>query len=373
MKIALISRYTYPFVSGGVEIHIWNLAKRLSYLGHNVEICSFKKSRNQEIQLDCLTKEIKITEFHNIISLSKYLLQGKFDIYHYHGYRDPLMALCVLITYNKKKNIFTPHAIFPGNSLREKFLKYLYDITLGYASLRLCKKIIALNTENRDQIKKVGTREKKIDIIPNCIEYDEYTKLPDQKLFRDTFGIKEDFILFIGRLNYFKGLDYAIKSMIGLKNYGSKLIIIGRDDGYKDKLVQYIQECNLEESVLILDSQPRQILLSALQACQSFILPSRHEGLPTVMLEAMACGKLVFASRNASQDVIIDGYNGFIFDNLNQKCMCDKIISIFGPENIDQNKIDQICKQAIETVKKEYSWETNVIKVEQIYKGIGEE
>lgn len=109
---------------------------------------------------------------------------------------------------------------------------------------------------------------------------------------RHRFG--EPLLLFVGRLVYYKGLDYLIEAM---REVPARLLIIG-DGPWKAKLAQAVQRNGLRSKVILLGERPPEQLPAYYQACDLFVLPSTHksEAFGIVQLEAMACGKPVIST-----------------------------------------------------------------------------
>lgn len=99
----------------------------------------------------------------------------------------------------------------------------------------------------------------------------------------------QNYLLSIGRItNAHKGFDILVKAMKYLKDEGfnEKLYIIG-DGPDKDKLNRQIQSLNLEEQITLIGFENNPY--NWMKKCKLFILPSNYEGLPTVLIEALAC------------------------------------------------------------------------------------
>jgi len=101
-------------------------------------------------------------------------------------------------------------------------------------------------------------------------------------------------LLFVGRLVYYKGLEYLIEAMRAVP---ARLLIIG-DGPLKAKLAQTVQQNGLSRKVVLLGERPLDQLPAYYHACDLFVLPSTHksEAFGIVQLEAMTCGKPVIST-----------------------------------------------------------------------------
>lgn len=141
-----------------------------------------------------------------------------------------------------------------------------------------------------------------ISIIPNGVDLDEFS-VP-----------KRDWsppcILSVGRVVYQKGLDLALSALAGLKDVEWKWLIAG--DGPEVPVLQAMaQEHGLQDRLYFLGWLTAGQLKEQYAAANLFLFPSRHEGMPNAVLEAMAGGLPVIATRIAgSEELVLDGETG---------------------------------------------------------------
>ena len=148
-----------------------------------------------------------------------------------------------------------------------------------------------------------------IEVIPNGIDLNFFKpSVRDGKIPQ---------LLFTGRVVYQKGLDLLIEALSKLMNIPWELSIIG-DGSYKDQLQQRINVLGLTGRIRFHGWCNQKELLPILAQSHIFVNPSRHEGMPNAVLEAMACGLPVIATRIAgNEDLVKNGENGFLVANEN--------------------------------------------------------
>jgi N-acetylgalactosamine-N,N'-diacetylbacillosaminyl-diphospho-undecaprenol 4-alpha-N-acetylgalactosaminyltransferase len=121
-----------------------------------------------------------------------------------------------------------------------------------------------------------------------------------------------DYTLAIGRLNRQKGFDILIKSFAksDLKNR-IKLVILGEGKERKN-LEELIAELNLKNQVLLFGKVDNPFIY--MKYAKLFILSSRYEGFPVVLLEALACGTPVIAANceTGTSEIIVNKKNGLL-------------------------------------------------------------
>lgn len=361
----MVGKYFYP-VLGGVEIHMQNLAQELIKKGHDVEVyTSDMDFAGNKIRQPEQVEGIKIKRFSNIASLFKAIKNSSHDVIHYHLFRVVYVDIAIIAgKISRKPLVFTPHCVYPAQSLSMTIAKAIYDSSFGRLSLSLVDKIIALTDNDRNDIIKIGANHGKIEIVPNSIRFENFELPVSGELFKNEYGL-DKFLLYVGRIDWNKGLEYVVRAMPKLRNLGLNFVIVGEDVGYKPVLDKLIKEHGVELEVLFTGKISQELLLSAYSACTMFILPSFYEGLPTVVLEAMAYRKPVIATKTGGTKYVIrHGYNGFL-------------IEYGDPDNIYEtvkeallSDLEEIGENARRDVKANYSWEISAGKIERIYEGL---
>jgi 1,4-alpha-glucan branching enzyme len=156
--------------------------------------------------------------------------------------------------------------------------------------------------------------ENKIRVIPNGIDLESISKIKDYDTsVLSKYDLERDkYVLFIGRLSLLKGAQYLIKAFSSIKKEYSKLklVIVGTGDfeNYLRDLARGIEDVVFTGYV---DSLADKKLLY--ENCLAVAVPSLYEGLPMVVLEAMAFRKAVIASDVGGMPLVIrHGRNGFL-------------------------------------------------------------
>jgi glycosyltransferase involved in cell wall biosynthesis len=176
----------------------------------------------------------------------------------------------------------------------------------------------------------------------------------------DKFKITKEYnkrcnlIGYVGRLSNEKGVCNFLKSikLISDMDIGFKFIIIGEGQ-LQEKISSYIKINNLDDIVKLESWVNHEELPNILNKFKLIVIPSYTEGLPNIMLEAMACGTPVLANKiGAIPDYIQDGKTGFLMENNTPKNIEKKII-----HSVKYDKIDKIIENADKIIKKEFSYE----------------
>jgi glycosyltransferase involved in cell wall biosynthesis len=119
------------------------------------------------------------------------------------------------------------------------------------------------------------------------------------------------FILAVGRLAYVKGFDKLIDAFALLKNTDLDLLIVG-DGGERNRLDEQCKRLGLEDRVFM-PGEKKNVQDYYVQA-ELFVLPSRSEGYPNALIEAMSfgCACIAVDCNYGPRDIITDGVNGLL-------------------------------------------------------------
>ncbi|MEW5801286.1 MAG: glycosyltransferase [bacterium] len=130
-------------------------------------------------------------------------------------------------------------------------------------------------------------------------------------------------VLFVGNLVEVKGVDRLLSAWQILvhelkPSFGIELLIIG-EGPKRQKLEKQAKDAGIAGSVRFAGGKPHREICHWMRSAYCLCLPSRSEGMPNVVLEALACGIPVVASRVGEVPFLIeDGVNGFIVPKDNE-------------------------------------------------------
>lgn len=167
----------------------------------------------------------------------------------------------------------------------------------------------------------LGKYKKKIYIAHE--HYLDFNKFKIKKRYDD----RDNLVGYIGRLSEEKGvfnLIKAISQLLKIRN-DIKFIFIGDGDA-REKIEKYLIENKLHNKVIMKGWILNEKLPDYFNELKLIVLPSYTEGLPNVLLEAMACGTPVLTtSVGAIPDITKDGETGFLMENNSPECIVANI------------------------------------------------
>lgn len=242
----------------------------------------------------------KIYEFNN---LRKYMKNKPDNIYFTLSMRYLNLFVAISNIFLNNSIIATEHCDYYTTPVFFRLLKSIF--------YRKFTRIVTLTDKDRDiYIRKFNN----VRTIVNPLSfYPEYISKNKEKVF-----------LNVGRLTKQKGQDMLIEAWNKSNTNGWKLRIVG-DGELKEIYTKMIKELNMENSIEIL--KPTKDILNYYMSSSVFILSSRWEGLPMVLLEAMSCGLpcISFDCETGPSQLIKDNYNGYLVEAENIDRLSEKI------------------------------------------------
>jgi glycosyltransferase involved in cell wall biosynthesis len=238
-----------------------------------------------------------------------------------------------------------------GGNIRVRCLRKMRKLILNRAD-----KIVAPSFFLAGVIEKWGIKRQKIEVI--CNPYSpvkpEPFDLPDKK--KNSIRIATG-----GRLVSWKGIDQVIKALGSIKN--GFLLIFG-DGPERRKLEQLAAQLTLQERICFTGNLSRAQVNFLLSESDCFILNSTYEGLPHIILEAMAAGCPVIATNiGGIPEIIQDTENGFLIEPGNESAMIAAINGIKDDGVLNR----QIVEEGRRTVKKNFNIDKLFQKTERIF------
>ncbi len=367
MKILVIS----PVYSlSGVPLAQLRLAKALGEIGHNVDLIYGKKKypnlkKEKKIKLIFLNKITTLGMFFPII---KYIFFKKPDIiFSAEDHLNVLVVLACIITFSKAKlsvsSRVTPLDTYKNSNIifsKHWFLKKMFPIVNLRANVLTC-----VSKDMVKQYKKIFPYSKQVSVYNIISTKDAYHKMKRKNIHKWFKDKKNQIIIAAGSLAKWKGFDDLVKSISIIdkkdKNYKFKLAIIG-EGTEKKELDKLILKNKLRHRVKIF--KPVINLLKYFYNADIFVLSSRVEGMPNVMLEAMMCGCTIVSTNCKTGPKEIIGKNKFGYlAKVNNPVDLSKKIKLALNKKINKNKTEKILRKfsSKQILKKHFS----LLKIER--------
>lgn len=383
MKIAqVISTPPFAWATGGSSRVAYELSKELAKRGHDVTILTTDLYKPGLRSHSCNSKIVDgitvlrfsyISDFlawnHKIYispSLIKYLFNNlnNYDIVHL----QDLISVHAISTYfycamNNIPYVVTTHGSIPW--LAQKNFAYKFVSIILKRLLVSSSKVLALSDTEAMQCVKLGINKKKIEIVPNGINYLDYELKIAEGAFKEKYriGKRDKIILYVGRIHESKGLDLLInafsKILVRLPN--TVLVMIGPDDGYKSRLLSLVKSTGLEKKVFFTDFIDDQAKILAFKEADVFVTP-KFSGFPITFLEACACGTPIITTNIGDELQWIHNNVGFV-TNYSEIELANAVCVILENDLLRETFRYNMKKMILE----KFNWQVIAQKVEYIY------
>ena len=151
------------------------------------------------------------------------------------------------------------------------------------------------------------------------------------------FDERDNLVGYIGRLSEEKGILNFVKAIPEvIKESDDIKFLIGGDGELQGEIEKYLDGESLNDRVKLAGWITHKKLPDYLNELKLVVLPSYTEGLPNLMLEAMACGTPVLATPvGGIPDVITDGETGFIMENNSPVCIAENVMRALEPPDLE--------------------------------------
>ncbi len=168
-------------------------------------------------------------------------------------------------------------------------------------ALRGADRVICVSGDLADKVCRLGVAPERVTVVPNGMDPQAFAP-GDRSEARRGLGwpLERKVILYVGNIFRTKGLDELAEAAAQLARDGREdflVVLAGPEGEYGPQLRERIAGLGLGERCLLLGAQPHERVPELMRACDIFCLPSWREGSPTVIPEALACGKPVVATR----------------------------------------------------------------------------
>lgn len=352
MKIAIANHGLYPLTLGGMEKHTWGLAKSLKTLGHEVHVLIPEPKRDLDVSFGLhflkwpRSPHFLISNYFFSKQVGQWLDENRPDVCLAQGFNA--------WAYLKNKNIpvvYHPHGLemFGAHSSTLEKIKYTPLKKLVHYHTRHADCTVSLGGGmTRILINAVGMEPEKITEIPNAIftkDYAPQTKQPHS-------------FLWVGRLAFNKGIDLLEKTLELIPYESFKLTLVGSGPE-RERVEKVVRK---DARVTWLEKADDPMLKNLYATHETLVFSSRFEGMPTVILEALASGCNVIATNIGCVSEVLTHAPENMCD-VSSEALARKIKSQLKAGPIKTSDIENNISQA-----KKFDWE----RVAQKFTGLFE-
>ena len=321
MRILIVNS-EYPPIGGGAGNASANIARELGKLGHEVCVLTSAFGDLPRDEIVGPLRVIRVPSLRRRADRSGALEQGMFIlagsaamvriipgwkpeiIIAFFGVPAGPVALLVKCLYKIPYIVslrggdvpgFRPYDFGTYHKIIAPLLRLIWRNASAIVANSEGLRTLAVNFENRFPIS----------IIPNGVDLERFGSPSDRSW-------EPARLLFVGRIVHQKGLDLLLPALAELRHLSWEMTVVG-DGPQREPLQQVALNLGLADRIHFSGWKRGVDLEAEYRRANLFVFPSRHEGMPNVVLEAMASGLPVLATRIAgNEELILSGVTGVL-------------------------------------------------------------
>ena len=376
MRVLQVVPYFYPAWSyGGIAKVCYHLSVSLAHLGLEVDVVTTdvldEKNTRRDLSTDI--EGVSVRAYRNLSNLLAYHLQlflplklhqeeisiSTYDIVHIHGHRNLLNTR--LSFWANRAGI--PVILEPGGTLvnkeRRRGLKKLYDIIFGNRQIEATDFFIAVSNAEKEQFLGLNIPKEKIVVIPNGVVVES---VDNNLSVKDRFGIKNDYILYLGRLSPSKGIEHLIHALSMIPDKALLLVIAGNDMGIKHTLKRLTHKLGLSDRVIFPGLIKSPWKEAAYREALVTVYAGQQEIFGLVPFESILCGTPAIVANDSGCGEWIEKSGGGYLVPYGDPTAIAEVIMKQEPAK-DRERV----RKAGEWIQKNMSWESVARQMVSVY------
>ncbi|MDZ5810527.1 glycosyltransferase family 4 protein [Halorubrum sp. AD140] len=318
MRILRVAPWIYPDTKGGGDYHVHAMSRDQAAMGHDVTVLTTRADPSlprveQTHGYTILRVSPGVTLLGNDVSpaVARYLWHAdreNFDVIHAHSHCYFVTNLAAL-----KRRLgdiplaITNHGLYSQNAPERLFTLYLK--TLGRWTFNQADVVFCYTEVDKERVRKLGVTSQ-IEVVSNGIDMERFTPEGPESELIDADG---PVVLFVGRFTDGKRPWLAVEAFAEvLEEYPDAELYLCGEGGLREDLETQVAELGIGESVTFLGHVPYDEMPKVYRSGDVLVLPSRAEGVPRTVLEAMASGTRVVVNDLEQVSSIVERYGNTV-------------------------------------------------------------
>ena len=361
-------------IIGGPGRGIIQLAAFLVRQGADYLICTFKyrapkslEFTEELVRLNFNATHISQRAFYDPSPIWQFLRlvqQGRYNIIQSHGYKSHFVALIV------SRLLGVPWIAFAHGWTKENRKVSLYH-ALDMWMLRFAEAVVAVSPPLLECFSSLRGDHRRTHLILNAVQGDNLRRGGGGEKTRKKLVTRENQYLIgcFGRLSFEKGQDVLLRAVAEIDDPNHDVVILFLGDGpERDALQKLSEELGIHEQVIFYPHTSA--MPDYYEAIDVLVLPSRSEGLPNVVLEALCFGVPVISTDvGAVSEVITDGETGWIVPPGDAKKLARTISRVL----LDKGAREKVAEAGCRSVVEKFSPTTRGQQILHLYQSLLEE
>ncbi|WP_444943982.1 glycosyltransferase [Microbulbifer sp. ZKSA006] len=304
-KILQCYRTFFPESQGGVEQVILEIARRTEGEVLTLSQTPCEQSIYSGVKYSAAKRWLSIASCCVGPGLLLRLLKRSPDILHFH-FPWPFGDISYLLAGRSRPLVITYHS----DIVRQRFLGAIYRPLMRYFLSR-ADRIIATSQAYADTSAVLSNYREKVEVIPLGISEGDYPLLNHQTLDSVESRFGRDFMLFVGVLRYYKGLDYLIKAAAG---QAYNVVIAGK--GPEMERLRALSQGLGADNIIFAGFVSDEEKVALMSLCRAVVFPShlRSEAFGVTLIEGLMNGKPLVSCEigTGTSYVNSDGETGYV-------------------------------------------------------------
>lgn len=391
--VLMVNPYYLPIV-GGAEIYAHRLGRRLVEHGLSVDVVTAgfrglpRRERFDGVNIYRLPGVFDQTRYEDLSPLrklrsqvafvtgvSRFLLASgdKYAILHRHTLAYPFEVVVANGLGIRTVGIVATAGdlTFVRSDLARRFGLWRPTITtVNTWAVRKFDAVVSTSREITAELEHVQVSAAKVHHIPYGVDTQLFCPISDsaKSVLRDRLGLPQSpLAIFTGRLVHRKGVDVLLEAWSCCQHEGDARLLIAGAGPAEESLRTQARALGVESRVCFLGELDD--VAPYLQAADIYAFASRGEGLPNSVLEAMATGLPIVATRiGGVVDALEDGHNGTLVPVEDAEAMAKALDRLLAHPAMRR----QLGKQARETVIRDYSLDITTERYLRLYQQLTE-
>ena len=366
MRIGMISRTIPPYDRGGIQTHVYNLAKCLAKQG--IEVHLFIMGKKQKMD-NIIIHPVRAFGFPRLtaglymtfaLNAARHARRHKLDLVHGHAYYSFGYALTKKLPF-----VLTIHgtqlsylrATLETNPTPNHVMTDSIAMMMERYCIKKADRLIVTCKKNKQEIMdELRLDEERVRIVYQGVDVERFSPSKCE-------GKR---VLFVGRVHERKGIDRVLKAWVKVhkEDEDAKLLVAGRGE-FEAQYKKMAYDLGLKDSVEFLGHVAEEELPSLYTSSSLFVMPSYYEAFGLVTLEAMAAGLPVLATDTGiAPEAIEKGKNGYLIDDEN---MADRILEVLASD-----KMKAMGRRSRQIVEERFTWDQTAQGTIEVYKELVE-
>jgi glycosyltransferase involved in cell wall biosynthesis len=365
MKKVRLMQITHDLDIGGLQQVIVNLCRTIDRERFDVSVLCLRHLgefvpvvEKLGIEVVLLPQKQNGVDYLSFLKVAKLLREKRIDVIHTHNTQPLVDGTLGALLAGVKTIVHTDHSREFPDKRRYMFAEWLL-------SHFVYKMVGVSKPTSRDLITYERISPSKVVTILNGIDGSSFDVSVDRQKKRKELGIRgEGPVIGLGvRLSEEKGVAYLLRAMPEIiKRYPDiNLVIAGKGASEKD-LKREAADLGIEKNTLFIG--PRLDMPEVLKVLDLYILPSLREGLPTILLEAMAAGcPIVATDVGGNHTAITHGESGSLVEPKNPGALAAEIVRVLGDEQLR----NRYAERGLELFKSNFTAQAMTAQYEKLY------